>query len=360
MRCCAAPLSKAWREVRPAREHGPEGKQPNHLRTRHLLPRQPAKAGHDVFAASTKKDVDADLRRHDDMEATVPQHGALISRRIPKMRVSFAVFPSGSPVISRRMRQFCLVLTMLLGATVPGLAQVTVDLHALDALPGAKPAQKERPVHKTAPKQTAAARAHKSPASATQATPTTTPQITTASPQAATPAPATPAPAAPTPPAATLPAAPPPTIALAPVPLPPAPEPAAAPPPPPISDTATSVAANTGAGLRVTFGAGEADLSPASAAAIKGVVQSAASGESASFNVVAYAAGTPEDPSTARRISLSRALAVRSALMADGVTSSRIYVRALGATGGNEAPDRVDLAILGSNAPDAGAKSPPQ
>ena len=60
--------------------------------------------------------------------------------------------------------------------------------------------------------------------------------------------------------------------------------------------------------------------------------------------------GTPEDPSTARRLSLSRALAVRSALMADGVASSRIYVRALGATGGDEAPDRVDLAVMGGNA----------
>ena len=82
--------------------------------------------------------------------------------------------------------------------------------------------------------------------------------------------------------------------------------------------------------------------------------------------MVAYAAGTPEDPSTARRLSLSRALAVRSALMADGVTSARIYVRALGATGGDEAPDRVDLAVMGGNArvagqctaPDAGRQEP--
>ena len=86
-------------------------------------------------------------------------------------------------------------------------------------------------------------------------------------------------------------------------------------------------------------------------------------GDNTSFNVVAYAAGTPEDPSTARRLSLSRALAVRSALMADGVGSSRIYVRALGATGGDAAPDRVDLAVMGGNAAvaspvSAGAPSP--
>lgn len=100
----------------------------------------------------------------------------------------------------------------------------------------------------------------------------------------------------------------------------------------------------------MTFGTGEADLSPASAAAIHRLVQAAPPGDSTSFNVVAYAAGTPEDPSTARRLSLARALAVRSALIADGIISSRIYVRALGAVAGDEAPDRVDLAVLGGNA----------
>ncbi|HET7883252.1 MAG TPA: OmpA family protein [Acetobacteraceae bacterium] len=107
----------------------------------------------------------------------------------------------------------------------------------------------------------------------------------------------------------------------------------------------------------MTFGAGQTDLSPASAEAIRNVVQSASASDTTSFNVVAYAAGTPEDPSTARRLSLSRALAVRSALMADGVASSRIFVRALGATGGEDAPDRVDLAVMGGN---AGSKSQPQ
>ena len=162
----------------------------------------------------------------------------------------------------------------------------------------------------------------------------------------------------PQPPPATLPTAPPDTVALVPVPPPPAAtQPAAPPPPPPISDSAASAATATGAGLRVTFGAGQSDLSPASAAAIKSIVQSAPAGDSTSFNVMAYAAGTPEDPSTARRLSLARALAVRSALMADGVASSRIYVRALGATGGDEAPDRVDLAVMGGNAPAASPAS---
>jgi outer membrane protein OmpA-like peptidoglycan-associated protein len=112
----------------------------------------------------------------------------------------------------------------------------------------------------------------------------------------------------------------------------------------------------------VTFGAGQADLSPSSAAAIKNLVTGAPPGPNTSFNIAAYAAGTPEDPSTARRLSLSRALAVRSALMADGVNSTRIYVRALGAAAGDEPPDRVDLGVLGGNASaaDAGGKSQTQ
>jgi hypothetical protein len=80
------------------------------------------------------------------------------------------------------------------------------------------------------------------------------------------------------------------------------------------------------------------------------MVETAPGADSATFNVVAYATGTPEDPSTARRLSLSRALAVRSVLMANGISSSRIYVRALGAAGGDEPPDRVDLAVMGGNA----------
>jgi len=89
------------------------------------------------------------------------------------------------------------------------------------------------------------------------------------------------------------------------------------------------------------------------------MVKSAPSGETTSFNVVAYAAGTPEDPSTARRLSLARALAVRSALIADGIASARIYVRALGAVAGDSEPDRVDLAVLGGNAPSAVPASAP-
>jgi hypothetical protein len=49
----------------------------------------------------------------------------------------------------------------------------------------------------------------------------------------------------------------------------------------------------------------------------------------------------------ARRSSLARGLAVRGALIADGVSSTRIYVRALGSAAGGGPADRVDVTILG-------------
>jgi outer membrane protein OmpA-like peptidoglycan-associated protein len=265
------------------------------------------------------------------------------------------------------MRHASLLLTALLCAAAPAWSQVTVNLQALDALPGATRPSTHQPV----PRRTAAARTKRAAHHNVAQKPATTPQTARTQPAPIATPPGTPPTAAPVPPDATLPTAAPATVALAPVPPPPAaPEPVQPPPPPPISDSAASAATATHAGLRVSFGVGEADLSPASAAAIKGVVQSAPTGDDTTFNVVAYAAGTPEDPSTARRLSLSRALAVRSALMADGIASSRIYVRALGAATGSEDPDRVDLAVMGGNASaatpanapaaTAGGKSQPQ
>jgi outer membrane protein OmpA-like peptidoglycan-associated protein len=79
-------------------------------------------------------------------------------------------------------------------------------------------------------------------------------------------------------------------------------------------------------------------------------VQAAPIGEATTFNVLAYAANDPDDPSAARRLSLARAIAVRAVLMSDGVPSSRIYLRALGSQPGEGPPDRVELSVLGSNA----------
>ena len=120
--------------------------------------------------------------------------------------------------------------------------------------------------------------------------------------------------------------------------------------PPPIAPGAATTAAATPSGLRLSFGSGQSDLSPTSADSIKRLVQAVPIGETTTFNVLAYATGDPDDPSVARRLSLARAIAVRSVLMADGVPSTRIYLRALGSVPGDGPPDRVDLNVLGANA----------
>jgi outer membrane protein OmpA-like peptidoglycan-associated protein len=253
------------------------------------------------------------------------------------------------------MRQLVLLLCVAMPAlaALPAGAQVTVDLHALDQppSPAPKPPPSHRPVphtppphHATAkptgPAQATAKPAEKKPATAGRATPTPP----TPPPQAAPPAPAPP----------------PPVVGIAPPPVPviPPPAPADAPmapePPPPISDTAgTTVDAlpkQDGAGVRLDFAHGEADLTPDTANAVKALVAAAPKDDTTTFDVVAYATGVPEDPSTARRLSLSRALSVRSALMAYGVPSTHIYVRAMGAQPGDGPQDRVDVMVMGANA----------
>ena len=60
----------------------------------------------------------------------------------------------------------------------------------------------------------------------------------------------------------------------------------------------------------------------------------------------AYAAAGRWGASDSRRLSLARALAVRSYLIRKGLESARIDVRALGTAGGGGSPDRVDIILL--------------
>jgi outer membrane protein OmpA-like peptidoglycan-associated protein len=64
------------------------------------------------------------------------------------------------------------------------------------------------------------------------------------------------------------------------------------------------------------------------------------------LQVQAYAAGTTETASRAKRLSLNRALAVRAALVDRGVRSTRIDVRANGAKPEGGPADRVDVVIV--------------
>ncbi|MEJ0067668.1 MAG: OmpA family protein [Pseudomonadota bacterium] len=65
------------------------------------------------------------------------------------------------------------------------------------------------------------------------------------------------------------------------------------------------------------------------------------------IQLLAYADGTPESESQARRLSLSRALAVRSFLIEQGIRSTRVNVQALGIKTAGGPADRVDAMAVG-------------
>jgi outer membrane protein OmpA-like peptidoglycan-associated protein len=238
-----------------------------------------------------------------------------------------------------------LTLGLLAAVAIPARAQVTLDLHALDQL---KSEQQAGPAHSARKrpaisKHTAEKASRPKPAAKEEPAE----QSATTPPASQSPAP-TPAPPA------VLPTAVPPPVRLTPI----APEPASAKPAAPTKPDTPVVAADAGGGLepikegvRLTFTGGRSDLSPASESGLKSFVDTAPKSDGASFNVLAFAPGTPEDPSTPRRLSLSRALAVRSVLMAEGVPSTRIYLRALGGTPTDGPPDRVDVTVSGGTGP---------
>lgn len=234
------------------------------------------------------------------------------------------------------MRDLPLLIVFALCVAVPAGAQVSVDLHALESLPGTnaptpraapRPMQ-PRPKVTLAPTTTGGPAATSIPAATAQSGPTMPPSA---------PAPAAPAPAAPAPagvvPVAPIAEAPPPPAQIAPqVPAPEAPAP---------------VTAN----LRIPFGADQTDLSKEGSAALDSFLRAAYEAGAPAFTIVGYAAGKQDDPSVARRLSLARAMAARNSLMNNGVPSRRITMRALGSQAAGGPPDRVDVTSTPSTAP---------
>jgi outer membrane protein OmpA-like peptidoglycan-associated protein len=159
-----------------------------------------------------------------------------------------------------------------------------------------------------------------------------------------------PAPAAPPPPPArAVPPPPPPAAATIAPPVPPRSAAASAPPPaPPPPQTASRPPAAAPAGgtaSRLVFSAGSADLPSGGDATLRDLARRLGGDEGIRLQVVAYADGAPDQASQARRLSLSRALTVRSYLIGQGVRSTRIDVRALGTQASDGPADRVDLII---------------
>ena len=247
-----------------------------------------------------------------------------------------------------------------------GLPPVEVNMEALDALPqstGAAPLQlpgasPSDPVQLRAPGTARAALAAPAFVPAPEPMPAPAPVAS-----APLPAAAAPVPAAPQPPALVLapPAEPePPSAAGTEMPETPAaaevpplagtvrPAPAAAPAPAPAEPRVADLgptALPDGALSVVRFSGAETELSPSARDQLQQVAVQLASTENR-VQLNAFAGGSAETASAARRLSLSRALTVRAYLIELGVRSTRIDVRALGIAGGDGPAERVDILLL--------------
>jgi outer membrane protein OmpA-like peptidoglycan-associated protein len=96
----------------------------------------------------------------------------------------------------------------------------------------------------------------------------------------------------------------------------------------------------------IPFANGAADLPADGKSVLDRAAAQLKGDEEARLQIVAYASGGDDAGSQARRLSLSRALAVRSYLIDQGVRSTRMDVRALGNKSTDGPADRVDILVV--------------
>ena len=128
-------------------------------------------------------------------------------------------------------------------------------------------------------------------------------------------------------------------------------QPAAQPPSPPRPQASLQAARTTGEAtkpgeqLRIPFGEEETKIPAAQMENLKALSGRLMASEDLRLQLMAYAGNADMPASKARRLSLSRALAVRSFLIENGIRSTRIDVRALGNKTDDEPHNRVDVVI---------------
>ncbi len=133
---------------------------------------------------------------------------------------------------------------------------------------------------------------------------------------------------------------------IAPTPIAPAPAPVAAAPAPAPQVAAAPAARAAGDQLgRLNFATGSAELAGDARTALTPVIGEMNRDAAARLQLQAYASGGDDQGGQARRLSLSRALAVRGYLIEQGIASTRIDVRALGRASEGP-PDRVDILMV--------------
>jgi len=101
-----------------------------------------------------------------------------------------------------------------------------------------------------------------------------------------------------------------------------------------------------GDAIQILFPADESLLPQGAQASLAAIATLLGQDETLRLQLKAYAGGGADAASHSRRLSLSRALSVRSELIEQGVRSTRIDVRALGNKSESRAKDRVDIILV--------------
>ncbi|MCM0021949.1 MAG: OmpA family protein, partial [Tagaea sp.] len=128
-------------------------------------------------------------------------------------------------------------------------------------------------------------------------------------------------------------------------PPPPAAAPAPAPSPAPQQTAQAPAARAAGPLATLPFAAGAIELTDQTRAALGPVLEALRGDANARLQIQAFATGGDDQGNQARRLSLSRALAVRGHLIEQGIAATRMDVRALGRTGDGPS-DRVDILLV--------------
>lgn len=98
---------------------------------------------------------------------------------------------------------------------------------------------------------------------------------------------------------------------------------------------------------QVVFAPNVTDMPDQAKVTLDKVISTMKADEQVRIQLAAYASGLPDQANQARRVSLSRAIGVRSYLIEQGIKSARIDVRALGnRSDSGGPPDRVDIVAI--------------
>jgi outer membrane protein OmpA-like peptidoglycan-associated protein len=116
-------------------------------------------------------------------------------------------------------------------------------------------------------------------------------------------------------------------------------------PPKPVPNAQGQAAAIQSGGVELQFAPGGSDLNPAMDQALRDFARKSLPGP---VSVDAFSAPDANDPSTPRRLSLERALAVRAILIDAGLASEKIYVR-VHAPNPAQPADKLDITLAVNN-----------